>query len=245
MATMLMAKMLFGTASSVSNGTGAANVLTPDPKEVWAAPGSGNQSVNIDMGAAVTMDTFFVGFIGGTVTSVGLFTATGLGTGTSFVQDLVLGPAGIQRRHAFLKRAAVTSRYWTFSLFGAPSSVGIVAMGSAIQPTWGHEWGSGRQPIDTAQISQLRGGGFAVEPGAVKGSWQFTLGDLTDVDLKALWAMTLDIGIHSPVLAMEDPALTGQDMNDALHYGLLDRPEVYERQYPGSSRWSFRVEEWV
>jgi hypothetical protein len=197
------------------------------------------------MGASVTADTFFAGFLAGTGLTVDLYTATGMGTGLSLVQTMNVGPLTGRRPHAHLKRAAVTSRYWQLNFTGALTALGVIAMGQSVQPTWGHEWGSGRQPIDTASIANLRGGGFAVEPGATKGAWQFSLGDLTDADLSALWDMTLDIGIHSPVLAMEDPALTGAAMNAALHYGLLQRPDVYERQFPNSSRWSFRVEEWV
>ena len=168
-----------------------------------------------------------------------------MGSGLSFVQTLNMGPSTAKRQHAYLRRASVSSRYWRLALNGSPTAVGIVAIGASVQPTYGHEWGSGRQLVDTGQVTPLRGGGFAVEPGAKKAAWQFALGDLTDADLSALWDMVLDIGIGSPVLAMEDPALTGAAMNAALHYGLLDRPEVYERQSLGVSRWNFRVEEWV
>lgn len=243
MANLTLTKMQFPTAVSSAAGTGITNMLTPDPKEVWAAGGAA-ATLNVDMGASVTADTFFAGFLAG-ATGVDLYTATGLGTGLSLVQSLNLGPSTAKRQHAHLKRTAVSSRYWAFAFTGAPTAVGIVAMGLANQPTWGHEWGSGRQPIDTGQVTGLRGGGFAVEPGAKKAAWQFTLGDLTDTDLSALWDLTLDIGISSPVLVNEDPALTGAAMNAALHYGLLDKPEVYERQQPGVSRWNFRVEEWV
>lgn len=242
MANLVLAKMLFATA--VSGGTNGSNLLTPDPKEVATATG-GSTSIDLDFGASMALDTFFVGFISSGVSAITVQTATGLGTGLGATNALTLGPTTAAPRHAF-RFGTLTSRYWrlTFTYTGT-LQVGIAAFGAGIQPTWGHEWGSGRQPIDTATVTPLRGGGFATERGATKGAWGFTLGDLTDVDLKALWAMAKDIGISSPVLAVEDPVLTGQDLNDALHYGLLDRPEVYERLLPGVSRWSWRVEEWV
>jgi hypothetical protein len=243
MANLTMSKMYFATATQ--GATNSDNMMTPDPKEIATGTGGGT-SIDIDLGVSLTCDTFFAGFISSNVTQVALSSATGLGTGLVSLGNLNLGPTTAARRHAFLDRAAVSSRYWRFGFtYTGTLLVGIIGVGASIQPTWGHEWGSGRQMIDNSLVTDLRGGGFAIERGAVKGSWNYTLGDLTDTDLAALWALTNDIGISQPVLVMEDPALTGQAMNDALHYGLLDKPDVYERLLPGTSRWSFRVQEWV
>jgi hypothetical protein len=244
MANLTLTKMLFAT--NVTGPTNPANLQSPDPKENATATG-GTTNIDFDMGASVSADTFFAGFISSGVSAIALSTGTGLGTGLASVGSLNLGPTTAARRHAFLKAGSPSSsRYWRLAVtYTGTLSIGIVGIGAAVQPTWGHEWGSGRQPIDLGVAEPLRGGGFVVERAAIKAAWQFTLADLTDVDLKALWAMALSIGISSPVLAMEDPALTGQDMNDALHYGLLARPEVYERLLPGISRWNWRVEEWV
>lgn len=243
MANLTLTRMLFANAVQVANGSGDTNLLTPDPKEVWVNTATG--SVWLDMGSAISVDTFFLGFVGSGITAATAGTAASLGGAITNQGSLVLAPTSEPRRHGHLKLGApVSSRYFSFSVTGA-GSVGIAAVGKAVQPSFGHEWGSGRQPVDLSSVTPLRQGGFAVEKGAIKGSWSFTLGDLTDQDLKDLWDVALNIGISSPVLACEDPALTGADLNKALHYGLLDRPEVYERQLPGLNRWSWRVEEWV
>jgi hypothetical protein len=245
MANLTLTKMVFPTVAN-NFQSGGSNALTPDPKEVAVATSS--SAIDIDLAAPMSIDTFFMGFLTATtLTGVTVQTATGLGTGLGSAVALNLGPTTALRRHAYLDKASPdSSRYFRVNFtYTGTLSVGIMGFGLAVQPTYGHEWGSGRQPIDTAAVTALRGGGFARELGAVKGAWQFTTGELTDTDLDSLWDLSLDVGIGSPVLVMEDPALTGAAMNRALHYGLLQRPDVYQRLTPGQSSWSWRVEEWV
>lgn len=244
MANLTLTKMLFPT--NATGPTTPLNLLTPDPKEVATASVS-PVNIDVDLGASFSVDQFLLGFLTSGVTAVTVATATGLGTGLGSATALNLGPTTAVRRHAFLDLVTpVSSRFFRFVVtFTGTLSVGIVGIGLSNQPTWGHEWGSGRQPIDTAIVTPLRGGGFMREQGSIKAAWQFSLGDLTDTDLDALWDLANDVGVGNPVLVMEDPALTGAAMNKALHYGLFAKPDVYERLLPGLSRWSFRVEEWV
>lgn len=250
MANLTFTKALFPTVATVGGGGSGTGALTPDPKEV--SSGNSTQYINLDFGAAVTVDTFFIGFINGNSD----FTSIQIDQQTSFantVGQTLLGSASFgavssYRRHAFLKIGApVTGQYFAYRLQPVSAvdwTVGITLAGLSVQPSLGHEWGAGRQPIDMGISTPLRAGGFAVEPAGRKAAWQFTTADLTDADLSALWDMALDLGISSPVLVTEDPAAAQPALNSGLHYGLLQQPQAYERQL-GGHRWSWRVEEWV
>lgn len=245
MAALTITRARFPVATSA----GHENAKTPDPKEV--ASGSGPGYVNVDMGASVEADQFFAGFLSANAfTAINAYSQTDLaGTTRTLVGALSIGGAAVRRRHGFLKTAAPsTSRYFSFHVdvgVGVAWSLGIAAIGKSVQPAWGHEWGSGRYIDDRSDVSPLRGGGYGIERGARVPGWQFTTGDLTDAEVKSLWDITAEVGTSAPVVVCEDPALAQPDLNEAIHYGLFDRPEAYERQAPQLNRWSFRVRGWV
>lgn len=229
-----------------------ANVLTPDPKEVMGfAAGVGVYAFNVDFGVPVTIDSVFLGFLGpnnGYIYNV--YTATGMGSGISAALPAVGDGGGIGSRtrpykHHFVRlNAPATSRYWQVSFYTETgNTLGIFAMGQAIQPLWGREWGSGRVVDDRSSVSPLMGGGYGIERGARVPQWQFRCGDLTDAEVQDLWVVADDVGISSPVLVIEDPDFTAGFM-ERVHWGLFDRPEAYERESPGRNQWSFRVREW-
>ena len=242
MASLTLMRALFATTTS----TGLENLATPDPKEI-AAPSSG-ASIGLDLGASFEVDTIFVGHIVTAATTVAIYTGASLGATTTLQSTPTLGPSTARRRHGFVKLGApVSSRYWTL-VFGSPAAsatVGIAALGKSVQPAFGHEWGSGRLIRDMSQVTALRGGGFGIERGARAPGWQFTAGDLSDAEVVSLWDMVQEVGESAPVVVCEDPALAQPSLNEALHYGLFDRPEAYSREAPGLNRWSFRVKDWV
>jgi len=249
-ASLTLMRALFATAMDVSptaGSSGWANLATPDPKEV-AILAAGGGYWDMDLGASVTADTFFLGFCSNNSDlAVNIYTATGLGTGRTLLGALSVGPATARRRHAFLKIATPSaSRYWAFNVTGAAAiTAGLATIGQSIQPVFGHEWGSGRLIRDMSQVTDLRGGGFGIERGARAPGWQFTVGDLSDAEVASLWDMVQDVGMSAPVVVCEDPSLSQPALNEALHYGLLDRPEAYSREAPGTNRWSFRTKDWV
>jgi len=218
-----------------------------DPKEVIS--GSDTAYLDLDLGAAYDLDTFFAGFLSGTpnLNLVQVFYGSTLGSRTTNIgTSLTLGGTTSKRRHAFIKLAAtINTRYPSFRFgLSAPAAwtAGILAVGDSLQPAWGHEWGAGRSVDDRSPKDTLISGGFGVDKRAVVPQWGFTCGDLTDAELAALWDMVADVGASSPVVVAEDGSTT--DPNNAVHYGLFERPEAYERLIPGASRWSFKVTEW-
>jgi hypothetical protein len=250
-ASLTIMKALFGVASGGSSAATAAtlpNALTMDPKE--AVAGTDTAYVDLDLGAAYDLDTFYVGNL-----SAAAFSSLQLWYGATFQSRTTQAPsalavaaAGVRNRQAFVKLATpINTRYPSFR-FGltAPAawSAGLLAVGDSIQPTWGHEWGAGRSVDDRSPKDTLISGGFGVDKRAVVPQWGFTVGDLTDAELDSLWDMVADVGASSPVVVCEDPSLAMPLLNKATHYGLFERPEAYERLVPGASRWSFKVTEW-
>lgn len=241
-------------AISTSRGSGAANLLTPDPREVWVDSATGTATIDLDFGTPRVIDTVFLGHIlppqaTATWTITGGLsgpTSTTLAASSSLRVPDVNGRAPALS-HAFWKGIPANVRYLRLSVTqpagSPPLSAGIVMAGRALVPTWNHEWGSGRRPIDTGSTTALPDGGFAVVEGVRKASWFWTLGDLTNDELDALWETALDRGESRPILVVEDPDRTA-GLRRRLHYGLFRQFREYERSTPGRTRWELRIEDW-
>lgn len=226
---------------------GQERLLTPDPKEAFFSSGT-SVTVGLDLGASYSLDNFFLGFLSANVTAVTVFTGASLGALTTNQGAMNLGPTTARRRHAWLKLGSpVSSRYVSFSVAASAGgwTAGVAVAGLALQPTWGHEWGSGRMVDDRSAKQPLFGGGYAIERGARVPGWQWTLGDLTDAELATAFDLLQDVGQSGPVLVSEDPGAAQPALNENIHYGLFDKLEAYERQSPGQSRMSFRLLEWI
>lgn len=233
----------------VAAGTGAGNLLTASPREIWVAPSSATVTIDVDMGAAVPVDSFFLGYTNADAgASWTLYSGTGLGAGLSVISGAAplrasdsIGP----RHHAFHRLAApVVARYFRLSLTqsgGVALQAGVLILGKAFERH--RELGGGRMPLDTGARQALNDGGFGVGSGVVKSVFSFSFIDLSDADLSELWAIAATVGLRRPVVVVEDADLA-LGRNEAIHYGVFERFQPYARQEPGTSRWAFSHEEW-
>jgi hypothetical protein len=250
---MIILKPLTPSAVAVSQGTGGANLLTPDPKEVWVGGGAGAVNLDFNLGAVMPLDTFHLGFH--TFPAAGrLVSITGGAAGyadAAFYDANFAGsinaPSAVAsplRRHALVKLAAPVNaqfvRFTVNTFSAAQAAIGIVSIGKSFQPTWNREKGGGRTIIDTGSIEQLPGGGYGIGAGTRKPGFRWVFGDLDDEELDQLFDLALDRGETRPVLVVEDPDLT-PGLNERIHYGLFQRFEHYERADPGKHRWSLSV----
>jgi hypothetical protein len=242
-------------AISASRGTGAANLLTPHPREVWIDSAVGSAaSIDIDLGAVRVVNTICLAHVrpphvnatwtitGGTADYTSIAIATGA---TLRVPDVNGRSPALS--HAFWYGDAVSARYLRLALTqpagSSPLSAGVVMVGRALVPGWNHEWGSGRRPLDTGSSTALPDGGFAVVEGVRKSAWYWTLGDLTDDELDALYEVALDRGETRPLLVVEDPDRTA-GLRRRLHYGLFRQLREFERAQRNRTRWELQIEEW-
>lgn len=261
MARMILVKPLPIASVVADAGSGAANLLTPSPKEVYVVPGgvaSQTRVLTVDLGAVRRFDSVFLGFLTAWNTDFNLWSITAGVNGpveTVLLTEAAGTPAMARSRideplyrHAFHRTPApILARYLRIVIWpvtNAEATVGILSVGLATETTYNREWGGGRRIIDTGTVESLPDGGFATGDGAVKGGFRWTWGDLDDAEVDAIYAVGLDRGERRPIIVVEDPdPSTG--LNERLHYGLFERFEPYERTAPGKTRWSLGVQQWV
>lgn len=234
---------------SAGAGTGAANLLTPSPREVYLAGAVGYSTIDIDLGAAQAVQGFWLGSTNATAAATWVIQkGTSLGGGLAdikadgaFRAADSLGPV----HHGFaVLPAPVTSRYFRILVTqtGAdPLLIGSLLVGNVFQAPY--EFGGGRLPIDTSAIEELTDGGFGIGRGVVKSGYRWTFGDLTPAQRHGLWRLVYERGASAPTVVDEETGETDQ-RNEELHYGLFERFEPYARSSPGRTRWALSMREW-
>lgn len=225
---------------------GVQRLLTPSPREAAVSAG-GDRTIDIDLGAVVSFDVIWIGYVNATA---GGFTATcGAADFTSIaLPAIAIAPSRLKRRRHYLASlpAPVAARYIRISCPATPAGLelGVLAVGLAIRPALGHEWGSGRFVVDTGTATRLAGGGFGLRRGARAGGWQWTLADLDDNEADAIYGLQLAVGSSAPVLVIEDPDATA-GLNERIHWGILTKLSESERRAIADTKWDMRVEDWA
>jgi hypothetical protein len=233
-----------------ASGAGVTNpsrVLTPDPKEAAFWTG-GAGSITLDLGAVTSIDTVFAGYTGpvamdvATSTDGNSFAAL---PGATLRADDIPPDLFAPIYHAVaIASAPVSARYVRIGgNFPANTPLGVVAVGRAFVSTWGHEWGAGRPIEDTGTAERLIGGGFGIEEGVRVGGYQWTFGDLTDDEVRALYAIGRDRGSTRSVLVVEDPDRTA-GIHERIHWGLA-RFDTYERLAANATRYGLAIRDWA
>lgn len=253
MSTLLIVEPLPFTATS-SRGSGAANLVTGDPKEVWADEAAGTTTLTIDLGAALTIDTLFLGYVSPPSEASTWSISGGLvGADEQALQPTtalrVPDAAGTYaaRSHALWHGPPVTMRFLAVTVtqpVGSPAlTIGVFIAGLSVTSALGHEWGAGRRPIDTGSVTPLSSGGFAVVEGARKRALTWTFGDLSTAEVDQLEAIALRRGESATALVIED-ATRSAGLWSRCHYGLF-KWRAFERRNRAQTRWEMEIEEWV
>jgi len=263
MSSLLIVKPVAISALTAAAGVTtlvAQRLLTPDPKEAAlgsAIANNGYLGLRLDMGAAVSLDSFFLGFTNSPNSGSSFQMIVYSATDATFTSTTVLGnalPANSAldnpQPHLFLRLGApVSSRYWAIDFKNISGSTkdmiaGVLAVGLAFAPTWGQEMGPGRPIEDTSTVERLFGGGFGTDLGAIMGGYQWTFGDLSKAEIIQLYAIVRAIGISRDVLIVEDPTIeTG--WNEAIHWGKLGKLDTYERNSAVNWKWNLSIRDWA
>lgn len=243
--TLILKPLAVTVTPTVSSGTGAANLITDDPKEVWIAGSAGAATITLDLGVAQPLDTVFLGFTNllmGDKVVVQSGNASNLSDGVALETRIVIDPLDIT--HMVFTGTLRTHRYVRASITTTVTpQAGLMRVGVKFQPTFNREWGSGRAIIDTGSKDPLLGGGFGIGEGTRKSAFRWTFGDLNDDEVDTLYDVAVDRGETRPVVVVEDPAVT-VGLGKRIHYGLFDRFEFYERANPRQNRWSLSLQGW-
>lgn len=251
---MIVQPMAF--AATASRGTGAANLATRDPKEVWADSAVGSAAtLSMDLGAAREIDTIALIQVRQPAAAA-TWSVTG---GLADAGEAVIAPAAALRVPdvAGVTEASACA-LWTGSprtvrklaiavtqpVGEAPLTIGAVVVGRSWSAELGQEWGLGRRPVDTGSVTPLPSGGFAIVEGARKRLLTWTFGDLSIAEADRLEAIALALGETLPALVIEDAARTA-GLRARLHYGLFRRWDAFERRNRRQTRWELGIEDWI
>lgn len=237
-------------ALTVSSGDASKlNMLTASPREVWVSTSGVTHTIDIDLGAVTAFDTIFIGSCtaaNGTTWTISR--ATGMGTGLTAEGTSTFrlaSPIGPRYQGLFTRAGGAPATRYLRIVVTCPAAQVLEAGLLCIGQAWRHAYayGGGRQLIDTATRTDLRDGGFGVDEGVVKAGFKWRFIDLTTGDVDALWALVSNRGITKPIVVVEDSAQVPlQDA--AVHYGLFDRFEIYERANPIDTVWAMSMSEW-
>lgn len=256
MSRLLIVQPLPIAVVAASRGTGAANLATPDPKEVWADGASGSAAtLTVDFGQAVTIDTIWLGAVRPPAAGATWSLAGGLG-GSADTAIAATAPLRVpdvaggfeETSGALWRGAAVTLRTLAVTVTqpggGAALTAGVLVAGRAFEAQLGQEWGTGRQPIDTGLATALASGGFAAVEGVRKVQLDWTFGDLSLAEAEQLERIALDRGETRPALVIEDDARTA-GLRARIHYGLFKKWRAFERRNRRQTRWEISIEQWI
>lgn len=256
MAEMILVEpfdLAFGGAAPnlvVSRGSGGANLLTNDPREVWQDSALGTVTMDIDFGATRSWDTIAL------INTNGVSTTTLSVTGGSTLTAATYQAATVLRTPSedvadatgpgfFYSSTTISGRYIRLTLSnpsGVPLSAGRLIVGKSWKPSYPRETGAGRPPIDTGSRQRLDDGSLAVASGRLVSGFKWVFADLAPGDLKALWGILRRRRTTEPVLLVEDPLPAEAE---GVHYGTFTELESYERRDAEKSRWALNFEDWV
>ena len=241
---------------SAGVGTGAANLVTNDPREVWQSTAGGTVLyLWIDLGADRLWDTLVLNNTNfdpastmnlyyGTSAQANYFATLALNglMARAPSEDVAStnGPAAIWLP------TAINARYiflGVYQALGSPQiSIGNLLVGKSWKPVLGREFGSGRPPIDSGARERLSDGGLATLSGKLISGFKWVFGDLDAPDLAKLWGILRRRRTTEPMLLIEDP---GAAVAEGIHYGTFVSLEAYERNDVTKSRWVVNFEDWL
>lgn len=229
-------------------GTGLANLATSSPREVWATPAEFPVLLDLDLGAAVAIDS--VALIAINAAPAALWQLerctgpAGQGAERVFERPLVLPGAVNPTGHAFAAIAPEARRWWRIKLLqalGGPQlAVGRLVVGLSFEHAT--SLGGGRLLVDPAPRQAFADGGFGVGEGTVKRIVRWRFEDLGDDDVERMERLAEDRGTSRPLVVVEHRP--GGPRAIDVHYGLFGTFEANERADPKEWRWPFSLEEW-
>lgn len=256
MSKLMLIEPMVPVAVAASRGSGVLNLLSRNPKEVYADTEVGSAvTITVDLGVVRRIDTVMLGYVR-QPTAAATWTVT---AGVANGNERVLQPQGPMRvpdvagrfaatSHALWTGNAVDVRYLTISFMqpagNASLTIGVLVVGLAFIASLGQEWGAGRQPLDTGSSTSLPSGGFSVIDGVRKRRYSWTFGDLSGDETDQLEQLAMALGKTKPGVAIEDAAITA-GLRWRIFYGLFEQWKQYERRNRSQTRWEVGLEEWV
>ncbi|QNG47431.1 hypothetical protein [Sphingobium yanoikuyae] len=256
MANILITQPTPIAAIAASRGTGAANLLTGDPREIWLDSEAGGVAViDIDLGVERIIDTIFLACLFGAADAATWWIKGGL---AAYEEQTILDTSALRVPERDWRRRTMSHALW----FGSeqlvryirigveqpagadPLAIGALIVGDGFQPKYNKEWGSGRSVKDMSTVTRLPSGGVAVVEGGRYASYGWTLGDLSEEETDRLFELQLAVGESRPLLVVENPDRTA-GLRNRIHYGTLTGLRSYERRNKVQTSWQLTIDGWA
>lgn len=242
-------KPLAIAAVNVSSGTGATNLVTPAPREVWQSDTATSHVLYLDFGSVVQFDTLYLGGCylpnGATWTAYRTDTIGGVAT-------LLAGPSAVSLPlssggpcQSVLRLSELAASRFVRIDFALPTASAIMVGLALVGLAFVHDkaFGGGRPLNDLSRIVELQDGGFGIDEGTIKAGYRWRFIDLTPDELEQLWQILLSVGRKKPVVVIED-LTAGAITEPSVHYGLFDKFEPWERANAQDTIWALSMTEW-
>jgi hypothetical protein len=256
MSALLIVPPLRVSSVTTSRGSGAQNLISVHPREVWedSAVGQAHVVISVDLGQPRTIDTVYLGSVHAPSAETS-WAIVGRFSAASQNEELrPWGPLRVPDVPGYFPAiscglwfgAARTVRYLDIYVrqpAGDPLTIGTLIVGKAFSPQLGKEWGWGRRPIDTGSATPLSSGGFATVPGTRKRYMGWTFGDLTKSETDQIDMIALEYGDTKPLLIVDDPTLS-DGLWLRILYGKFERWRPFERRNGVQTKWEIGFEEW-
>ncbi|PHP19514.1 hypothetical protein CG471_11685 [Sphingobium sp. IP1] len=256
MANILITEPTPIAAIATSRGTGAANLLTGDPREIWLDSEVGSVAViDIDLGVERIIDTVFLGCLFGAADAATWWIKGGL---AAYEEQTILDTSALRVPERDWRRRTMSHALWfgpeqllRYIRIGVeqpagaePLAIGALIVGDGFQPKYNKEWGSGRAVKDMSTVTRLASGGVAVVEGGRYASYSWTLGDLSEEETDRLFELQLAVGESRPLLVVENPDRTA-GLRNRIHYGTLTGLRSYDRRNAVQTSWQLAIDGWA
>jgi hypothetical protein len=238
-------------------------LFDPQPKTIvqtqLTGPGSYSLVIDFDLGGDTAIDTVAVLFTNLQPGAVWQLCAATQAQGAAY---LPTGPANFlstsfgvlpsnnsSRQHGIWVGGAITMRFLRIILTAPTNNervlrIGNIVIGARVPLVWNFELGSGRKIEDQSIIRTLPGGETAPERGGRTPLFRATWSNIADTEMRAIYALLLDLGTSAPLLIVEDPDIT-TGLNERIHYGLLTGLDFTERSQVDKQRIDLTIREMI
>lgn len=239
---------------SVSDGSGGANLVTYDPREIWRLVNPGQADfIDVDLGADMQFDTVYLGNTNAEPLSSLWAIRTGTqaqGASVTIRMDglQMVMPVEDQREprgpSLFISPNMITARYLRINVFKPTFpqlEIGNLIIGKAYRPFYNKERGAQRVPFDSGTRTRLSDGSLSTVSGRLISGFKWVFGDLSEAETKALWGIIRRRRTTEPVVLIEDADNLSAE---STHYCTLTDLQPYTRLDPRKTRWELSAEDW-
>jgi hypothetical protein len=241
---------------AVSAGVASAfNLLKASPKEVWShTVFDAFVDIDIDLGRDIAIDTVWLAYTLSTPSATwSLLHGTavnGAAVNPEFSGRQLWSAVDAEgpRVHAIWHRSAGTilARYLKIKINQPADAllpefqVGALMVGASLRFQYSYEYDNGREVVDLSARQELSNGDIGGAIYARTSIIELPMGDLTDIEMRALYMMMRARGLMQPFGLIENIDATSH-FEDGAHYCVYESLDKYLRRGFNQVQYKLRV----